>query len=443
MARPSQPAAPQKRDGLWYLIRRVPAEFRDVDDRQIVRLSTGIRVADDPRGVLAAKKVQQLDQALWEFWATRRAGQAQDAETRYKAAVATARKLGFHYVPTRDLAMTMPVDDVVARLKTIEIRGSRNDEIEPAALMGTEEPPALTVSSLMGEFEAMNAAALTAKSPRQLHRWKVVRTTSIKTFLETLGSDKALSSLTRQDVLTFRQVMQDRVLAEEIEIQTANKVIGRVAGMFRAVCELHQLDVKPIFDRASLRGGEDRKRVAYPPKFVQDRFLAKDAFGDLNEEARRCIFLVIETGLRLSEACNLNDSTIILNHPTPHVLVRPDGREMKTQQSAREVPLVGVALSAMRMQPKGFPRYHDRGDSLSALVNKVLDTHGLRPVDGQSLYSLRHTFEDRLTAVEAPEKVVASLMGHKWYRPRYGEGPSLEQKANWMLKIAFTPPPEV
>lgn len=70
---------------------------------------------------------------------------------------------------------------------------------------------------------------------------------------------------------------------------------------------------------------------------------------------------------------------------------------MKTQQSAREIPLVGVALEAMKKQPHGFPRYHDRGDSLSAPVNKVLDAHKLRPVEGQSPYGLRHTFEDRLT----------------------------------------------
>lgn len=437
MARPTKKAEPQKRDGLWYLVRRVPAEYRAVDQRLIVRLSTGIRVADDPRGVVARKKVEELDRALWERWAARQAGQSAEAEIRYRAAVETARILGFQYVPARDIAASMPVDDLIARATALVDRDSVADEQEMAALLGGEEPPTLAVSGLMEQFEAMNAAALKVKSPRQLHRWKVVRTTAIRTFMETLGGDKPLADLTRQDVLTFRQVLQERVLAEEIEIATANKVIGRVAGMFRSVCELHQMEVKPIFDKASLRGGETGKRVAYPADFIQQRFLADGAFGDLNEEARRCVLLLVETGLRLSEACNLNDTTIILNHKTPHVLVRPDGREMKTQQSAREIPLVGVALAVMKKQPHGFPRYHDRADSLSALVNKVLDSRKLRPIEGQSLYSLRHSFEDRLTKVEAPEKVVASLMGHKWYRPRYGEGPSLEQKAEWLEKIAF------
>ncbi len=96
----------------------------------------------------------------------------------------------------------------------------------------------------------------------------------------------------------------------------------------------------------------------------------------------------------------------------------------------------------MRSQ-NGFPRYHDKADSLSALVNKVLDGRGLRPEPGQSLYSLRHTFEDRLTAVNAPDKIIACLMGHKWSRPRYGVGPSLELKRDWLAKIAFEAPGEV
>jgi integrase len=104
---------------------------------------------------------------------------------------------------------------------------------------------------------------------------------------------------------------------------------------------------------------------------------------------------------------------------------------------------VGVALMAMREQPDGFPRYRDKADVLSALVNKALDVRGLRPEVGQSLYSLRHTFEDRLTAVDAPDKIIACLMGHKWSRPRYGVGPSLDHKREWLERIAFRPPSTV
>ena len=97
----------------------------------------------------------------------------------------------------------------------------------------------------------------------------------------------------------------------------------------------------------------------------------------------------------------------------------------------------------MQAQPHGFPRYRDKAAQLSALVNKALTVRDLRPLAGQSLYSLRHTFEDRLTAVKAHEKIAAALMGHKWHRPRYGEGPTLAQKLEVMAAFASKPPSRV
>lgn len=60
----------------------------------------------------------------------------------------------------------------------------------------------------------------------------------------------------------------------------------------------------------------------------------------------------------------------------------PEGRAVKTDQSKREIPLVGVVLMAVRVQPDGFPRYRDKAEVLSALVNKALDVRGLRPLAG-------------------------------------------------------------
>jgi integrase len=252
-----------------------------------------------------------------------------------------------------------------------------------------------------------------------------------------------MSAVSRVEVLSFRQHLQDRIVGGEIEIDTANKVIGHIAGMFVTINEVNQYGLPAILAKARISGGKDKQRVAFDPDFVRKQILAKGLFDDLNDEARGIIYLVAETGLRPAEACNLNQATIRLKHAVPHVQVRPDGRQMKTDDSWRDIPLVGVALKVMRRHPDGFPRYRDKADSFSALVNKAFEARKLRPEPGQSFYSLRHTFEDRLTAVEAPEKVVASLMGHKWHRPRYGKGPSLELKRKWLKRIAFRSPATV
>lgn len=43
------PVKPHNRDGIWYLVRRVPKEFAELDRRRIVRISTDIPVVSDPR----------------------------------------------------------------------------------------------------------------------------------------------------------------------------------------------------------------------------------------------------------------------------------------------------------------------------------------------------------------------------------------------------------
>ncbi|WP_409562637.1 tyrosine-type recombinase/integrase [Hyphomicrobium sp. MC8b] len=440
MGRRREDARPLRRRGYWYLSRRVPLEFEAVDKRGTVYVATGIRLADDPRGHRARGVVEKLDAELQRFWELSKAGRNVAVEERYARVRAAAQGMGFLYVEAEEAGSQLPLDNVLKRFETLRRKDKADDADHVAAVLGGVKKPKLMVSGMAAEFERIMAVSIKKKSERQRKKWTVERQSAQARFIEALGEDKVLAELTRADALTLRSFWEGKILAGGIEIETANKYIGRVSSMYRTISDYLQLDLPPIFARLRIPGGVKKRRVAFAPALVQKRVLAEGMFDELNEEARRVIYLVVETGLRLSEACNLNAKTIRLNDPVPHVRVRADEREMKTEQSERDIPLVGVALKAMRAQPDGFPRYRDKADSLSALVNQAMTARGLRGEDGQSLYSLRHTFEDRLTAVEAPEKVTASLMGHKWYRPLYGEGPSLAQKREWLLKIAFKAP---
>ena len=84
-----------------------------------------------------------------------------------------------------------------------------------------------------------------------------------------------------------------------------------------------------------------------------------------------------------------------------------------------------------------FNRYFGKPDLISGTINKYCRDNNILPSQNHSLYSLRHSFEDRLTAVEPPDKVQAALMGHKYSRPRYGLGPTLSQKKAWLDRIDF------
>lgn len=72
-------------------------------------------------------------------------------------------------------------------------------------------------------------------------------------------------------------------------------------------------------------------------------------------QARLIVYALIETGCRPSEIANLLPEDIRLGDAVPHIRIRPrKGREIKTQTSIREIPLVGVSLEAMK-RAKRFP----------------------------------------------------------------------------------------
>lgn len=427
-----------KREGIWHYVRRVPLGFSDLDKRTFVRQSTRIRVADDPRGAKARKAADRINAEVEAYWRGLVDGQSAEAKRRYEAARRRARTFGFDYTLASDVA-ERPFSEVLARIETLVLHKAVDEEGAVAAVLGGESPPAIMLSGLFGEFEAMVQASIKDLSPDQVRKWRNPKRRAIANLIEVIG-DKPITGVSRNDALDFRTWWQDRVLAEGVEIGTANKDIGHLNKMFRTLDRSMRLGLGPVFGDLRIEGESTNSRVPFDVEFVQREILKDGALAGLNEEARRVLYLIAETGLRLSEAANLNETTIKLDAEVPHVMVRPDGRRMKTEQSAREIPLVGAALKAMQAHPHGFPRYRDRSASLSATLNKFLSENGLRPTFDHSAYSLRHTFEDRLTAVEAPEKLIANLMGHKYSRPKYGSGPSLKQKLEWLQRIALTSP---
>jgi integrase len=214
--------------------------------------------------------------------------------------------------------------------------------------------------------------------------------------------DKPVNELTVDDAIDYSEWWRDRVLSENVAVKSANKDIGQLSRMLKDVNIRRRLNIPEIFKGLRLRGESERSRMPFETDFIQDKLLATGALDGLNEDARYVLYVVTETGMRPSEVVNLQEGAIRLDAKIPYVRVQPDGRKLKTEDSEREIPLVGVALAAMRLRPKGFLRYRDKSSSLSATVNKFLRVNGLRPTRDHSVYSLRHSFKDRLVPAEVP-----------------------------------------
>ena len=63
-----RPIKPQNNKGIWALIGFVPKAYKAVDPRTVVKINTGIRVADDRAGIRAHEAVNALNGQLEQYW---------------------------------------------------------------------------------------------------------------------------------------------------------------------------------------------------------------------------------------------------------------------------------------------------------------------------------------------------------------------------------------
>src|SRR6516225_2268911 len=75
------------RGGVWHYYRRVPAEFAHFDPRPHIKLSTKIKVKNDPSGARAARIAAGINEGVEAHWRTLAAGKISEARQAYDNAV--------------------------------------------------------------------------------------------------------------------------------------------------------------------------------------------------------------------------------------------------------------------------------------------------------------------------------------------------------------------
>ena len=167
----------------------------------------------------------------------------------------------------------------------------------------------------------------------------------------------------------------------------------------------------------------------------------------VDDDLRHLVALISDTGMRLSEATGLMNTDIKLDCEYPHIVLTPyPHKSLKTVSSQRIIPLIGKSLWAAKQvidhtnSPYCFPRYTSsdgcNANSASAAINKWIKTiAGAEAV----IHGLRHSFRDRLRAVEAPSEVIDQLGGWslKTIGQGYGDGYQLDILSKWMKQIVI------
>lgn len=418
-----------RRNKTFHLRRRVPKRYERVEPRKTVWIS----LHTDSESVARQKAPAAWDNMV-EAWEARLAGDTGDAERRFEAARELAQIRGFRYLSANRVAQ-LPREEFLDRVRAAVKPDGEPDRMEAAAVLGVVREPGITVSRALELFWTLAHDRTIGKSEDQLRRWKNPRIRAVNNFKGVIG-DKEIAAITGDDMLEFRQWWMGRLEANGLSPSSANKDLTHLGDVLKTVNRMKRLGlVLPLSDLAFKENGK-RIRPPFSVDWIKTKLLATGALDGLNTEARCIVLGMINTGYRPSEAAGLLPEHIRLDHDVPHIAIEPDGRQLKNEPSRRVIPLVGVSLEAFRQSPNGFPTYRFK-DKLSDTVNKFLRENGLLETADHSLYSLRHSFEDRMLAANVDERIRRDLFGHKLNRERYGKGASLEHKRDILQAIAF------
>ena len=284
--------------------------------------------------------------------------------------------------------------------------------VDVATVIESFKPKSVLLSEMAEEYLALRE--IDQVPPR----------TALATFIS-LAGDRDVGTYTREDAKLFVHHLQlkgNKTATIRCRINSLSAILNY------AYAEL-DLDKRTPFTRLIIRNeGQDvSKRGTFTNEQLKQGYDKAIASGS---QIKLLMPLLGETGCRLAEIVGLELQDIDVENDL--ILIRPNSiRRPKTSNSERTLPLVGYAKVAMEQALKEsdekylFPRYVRAGkckaDHASAALGKWLK----KDFDGLTAHCLRHTFRDRLRAVDCPLELIDQIGG--WSSvgtvgSKYGQG---------------------
>ena len=229
----------------------------------------------------------------------------------------------------------------------------------------------------------------------------------------------------------------------------ASSSVKRVFSTIRAITNLaiaeYGLDMRSPFANVYFPELDDiKERLPVSPHDIK---LIQRHCRETNDEMRWLLALISDTGMRLSEAAGLALNDIVLDSEIPYINLKPnESRRLKTKQSSRKIPLIGLSLWAAQQVKSefngtyAFPRYTKgekcNANSASAALNKWLKQIASESI---TVHSYRHAIRDRLRAMQCPVDIVDAIGG--WTAgsigEKYGQVYKLDVLHEWMVKLVI------
>ncbi len=257
--------------------------------------------------------------------------------------------------------------------------------------------------------------------------------------IECLGN-KSIDQYTSKDATVLREWLINKGLSNS----SLQRVFSGIKAVINFVTLEQGLECQNAFAKVYLPSDTDAKKRHAINSSNMAKIKAECL--SLDDDIRWLVAIIFDSGMRLSEAAGLMIDDLKLEEDIPYIDLKPHPhRRLKTASSERKIPLVGLSLWAakrLKQHPTGlycFPRYTSsercNSNSASAAINKWIKTVG---GSNDVIHGLRHSFRDRLRAVEAPTDMIDQLGGWalKSVGQGYGDGYSSDLTSRYLQKIS-------
>jgi integrase len=262
---------------------------------------------------------------------------------------------------------------------------------------------------------------------------------NIKYVIEQLGN-LPIDEYSSKDAAKFRDYLLDRGLL----ISSVKRIFSSIRSIINLSISEEGISCINAFSKTYMP--ENNNVEIRKPIPIKDIRHIQSICREYDDDLRWLIALLSDTGMRLGEAVGLLKSDINLNSKIPHIRLIPHPwRRLKTKASERYIPLTKESEWACKRILEhnndsiyAFPRYTSSREcntnSASAALNKWLKE---KLIDRFVIHGFRHSFRDRLRAIECPSDIIDQLGGWslKSIGEGYGRGYDLDVLYKWFSKI--------
>jgi integrase len=262
---------------------------------------------------------------------------------------------------------------------------------------------------------------------------------NIKYVIDLLGN-LPIDNYSSKDASKFR----DWLIEKGLLFSSVKRVFSSIRSIINLSITEEGISCINAFSKTYMPEIDDKQyRESIP---IEDIKHIQSLCREYDDDLRWLVALLSDTGMRLGEAVGLLKSDINLDCEIPHIRLIPHRwRRLKAKASERYIPLTKQAqwacvriLEHNKDSLFAFPRYASpkgcNANSASAALNKWLKE---KLSCNYVIHGFRHSFRERLIAVECPSEIIDQLGGWslKSVGQGYGKGYNLSIIHSWIKKI--------